>query len=692
MSGTTFTIDVPVKAAQAAKAASDLGDLETKLKAAGAASVQASDAVRAGEATYKAAASTFDAASKAVERIGVMADAQRGKLEAAMKAGDEKTFWRTAQAIQELGARQEEARAKSESAKAALDAATTSLDSLRTAATAASEAQAQIGAATEEASSRAAAAAKAVVAAEKNQQAAFEATRKALLASQREIGEAVAARVDASIKAEQKGAAEAKKAAADAAGTGKANEAAEAFGKIGGPVGALGTKVFGLREGWNKMKATFGDKAPFIAGAAGVAALTIAVVALGVAAVISVAKFGAWAVGLADTARSQAMLSAGIAKSVEGGELLQSKIDSLTSRLPLTSDELRSMSANLAATGLRGQALATELENAATKAAKLKFGPDFAKQMVSTEQLSKRLTLGFSKIFGGLKIDGLLEKLSSLVELFEANSATANAIKVVFESLFQPAIDGIEAFIPKVVSAFIQLQIWALQGLIAIKPYGFVFREAASAAELVGVSVGVAFGVLAAVAAHAALQVAFVFTAIKTVRDAIESAKLGFASLAQTIAAIDLGQMGRDMMKGLADGITSGAGAVVDAMKNAATGAVNSAKKALGIASPSRVLAEQVGVHIPGGIAMGVDDASGEVEAATQAAVDATTSVAPSGANAAAASPVAPSSAPNFTGATFIFNGVAGAEEAISRFQAMLTMTAEELAALLGGGEVPNAG
>ncbi len=694
--GTSFEINVPVKAAEAAKAADDLANLETRLKAAGAASSAAADAVKAGEASYKSAMSAFDNATKAVERIGIMADAQKGKLEAAMKAGDEKAFFRAAQAIQDLNLRQDEARTKADAAKASLDSATVSLDGLRSAAAAAAESQAQVGASLEDAATKAASAARAVTNAEKNQAAAFEATRKALLASQREIGEAVAARVDASIKAEEEGASKAeeaadkaKKSAADAAGTGKANEAAEAFGKIGGPIGALGQKVFGLKAGWDKMKATFGDAAPLVAGAAAAAVVVVAVIALGVAAVAALAKFGAWTIGLADNARTQGMLSAGIAQSVAGGDILQSKIESLGNTLPLTSDELRSMASNLAATGLRGQDLANGLQDAATKAAKLKYGPDFGKQMFSLEQMSKRLHMGVTGIFGGLKIDGFLEKMSSLVDLFEANSATANAIKVVFESFFQPAIDGAEDFIPKIVATFIALEIWALQGLIAIKPYGWVFRDMGSAAEVMGTQISTTFTMLSFLAGGAAMALSFMLSIVKATGQGIAFTGTAVSNLGATIAAIDLGEVGRNMMAGLAKGITDGIVNVKAAMKDAATSAVDSAVSFLKIGSPSRLLAEEVGVHIPGGIAMGIDDASGDIEAAAQSAVETTTSVSPSTATSGASS--SSSSGGNFAGATFNFFGVSGAEDALTRFRELLTMSNEALLAAIGEA-VPNGG
>ena len=65
-------------------------------------------------------------------------------------------------------------------------------------------------------------------------------------------------------------------------------------------------------------------------------------------------------------------------------------------------------------------------------------------------------------------------------------------------------------------------------------------------------------------------------------------------------------QFGRDLIAGIASGISSSAGKIADAAKSAAQSALDSAKQLLGIASPSKVMARQVGLPIGQGMAAGI--------------------------------------------------------------------------------------
>lgn len=66
--------------------------------------------------------------------------------------------------------------------------------------------------------------------------------------------------------------------------------------------------------------------------------------------------------------------------------------------------------------------------------------------------------------------------------------------------------------------------------------------------------------------------------------------------------------MGRNIIQGLINGITSMVSKLYSSIKNALSGLVNKAKNALGINSPSKVFADEVGAGIPEGIAMGIED------------------------------------------------------------------------------------
>lgn len=77
-------------------------------------------------------------------------------------------------------------------------------------------------------------------------------------------------------------------------------------------------------------------------------------------------------------------------------------------------------------------------------------------------------------------------------------------------------------------------------------------------------------------------------------------------------------KVGSAIIDGIAGAISSGVGSVIAAAKQAALDALSAAKAALGISSPSKVFAEEVGVPITQGIAEGVLSAVGEAEAAIE--------------------------------------------------------------------------
>lgn len=65
-------------------------------------------------------------------------------------------------------------------------------------------------------------------------------------------------------------------------------------------------------------------------------------------------------------------------------------------------------------------------------------------------------------------------------------------------------------------------------------------------------------------------------------------------------------QVGRNIIAGLARGISGAAGMIFDAVRGAVGNVVNFAKKILGIGSPSKVMDEEVGQWIPPGIGNGI--------------------------------------------------------------------------------------
>ena len=367
------------------------------------------------------------------------------------------------------------------------------------------------------------------------------------------------------------------------------------------------------------------------------------------------------------------------------------------------------MSKSLAATGLKGDALTAALESSAIKAAKLKFGPDFAKEMLSIDRQSTKLKANFAGLFGGLQIESLLEGLSTVVDLFGKNTASGQAIKVVFESIFQPLIDGIVAFIPKFVSGFIEFEIAAMKAMISLKlavkdamptlkKIGTAAEEAFAIIVAVSSTVGTALYEVGAVLFQVAAAVFYTSVAFQAWRDSVISGVVGAVVAVKTaltdaiawMKAIDLSEVGASIVEGLANGISAAAEKVTKAARGVAGKAVQAVQSALDINSPSKVF-QAIGMYTGEGMALGIDDASGDVETSMAKMVDPQSVLnGTQGAGAKSGASAQGASGANFSGATFNFSfaGVAGAEEVEAKIVSVVTRLIEGDLTRLGE-EVP---
>ena len=78
--------------------------------------------------------------------------------------------------------------------------------------------------------------------------------------------------------------------------------------------------------------------------------------------------------------------------------------------------------------------------------------------------------------------------------------------------------------------------------------------------------------------------------------------------------SVDWGSVGKAIVDGLVNGLKGAGHLLWDAAKGLAKNALDGAKKALHIGSPSKVFRDEVGKMIPAGMALGIDDGTGEVE------------------------------------------------------------------------------
>ncbi|MCD8286789.1 MAG: hypothetical protein LUD50_06170, partial [Clostridia bacterium] len=76
--------------------------------------------------------------------------------------------------------------------------------------------------------------------------------------------------------------------------------------------------------------------------------------------------------------------------------------------------------------------------------------------------------------------------------------------------------------------------------------------------------------------------------------------------------------IGKNVIQGMINGIGSMVSSLYSSIKSSLSGLVDKAKNALGISSPSKVFADEVGAFVPPGIGEGIEDAMPALEAQTE--------------------------------------------------------------------------
>lgn len=497
-----------------------------------------------------------------------------------------------------------------------------------------------------------------------------------------------------------------------------------------------------------------------IASLAAVLAVVVIAFAAATVAVIS------WAVGLADSNRNAALSTQALEAMHPELIALRGTIASVADETGMHSDELQELAgrlkeAKVAAAdmpaALRAAALAetalgkggandfiTDIKAGKVAVAALstevqnKLGGIVAKQMLGLDAQSARLKKSIGDIFGGLDIEGVLGGLKTLVDLFDKNTAAGQAMKFLFESVFQPIIDQaqnaayvIEAFVLGFLIGMTKVYIAAKPAIKAVSEF-FGFKDTSLADVLaiatkageyaayifvgfVAALVAVGAAIAAVVAPLIAMQVAVYGMVAAIVAGVVYVDGLfidAFVAVWDYLSGLPskMLQMGTDLIMGLVHGIAGAASAVADAVTGAVGGAIDAAKKKLGIASPSKVFAE-IGGFTGDGLVHGVEGATPDVQDAFAAmvtppdvpasALDAQDTPwgvgAPSAGGSAGAqvSDSGPSGDAKrggssiLEGATLNFYGVKDAETARDLFEEMLTKVLEGDAAQLAGEAAP---
>lgn len=559
--------------------------------------------LKAAQDRYKELERNALSASKALEKSGAALAGLEGKAAKAMEAGDADAFWKLAPAIDAARAKQAELTAEANTAKAALSGQATAVSkladefvALKKAEDAATKAEQDL----------------------KNLKQEHEKADKALADEQRRGLEQIA-------------------------------KTGDGLTKLPGPLGAVGGRAKELTEGWRDLSEQLGQgRAAMLVGAAAVAALVAALVA-GAFAV------GKWVIGLANARRNQVLTMEAMFQSAEAAKAVQGSFGGITRETGIAGDRLAELAKELHGANVAADEIPAALKAIAQQEsalgdssgtsdliAKLKSGQKSVAQLGDEMQkqfgdVARRKALGLDQqmevlkanladLFGGANIEGFLKGVQRLIGLLDGTSASGKAIKAIFDSFLGP-LGGTERIFIAIERFILGALISAMKLAIGIKSIakalGFDvggLGEIVDAADLGKVALFTLLIPFAPIMVAIAAVVATVYALINTwntlsgIATSVASAVTGaWESISSFLSGLDLGQVGADLITGLADGIKNNAQKVIQAITGAVGDAIAQAKSLLKIASPSKVF-EEIGAFTAEGFAGGVDAGAPEVQ------------------------------------------------------------------------------
>jgi len=282
---------------------------------------------------------------------------------------------------------------------------------------------------------------------------------------------------------------------------------------------------------------------------------------------------------------------------------------------------------------------------------KAQFGAAAEAQVLGFRVQMMKLGESFENLFKGVKNEPFLVELAKITSLLDVSTSSGKALRAIINTMLDPIFATVAKAGPAITQFFKGMVIGALLVTIAVLKVRNALQDAfgskdaqdgasglklalyagAAAAIVIAVALvalAVVLGIVAIAVAMVALSLAILFVpflivvAIVIAAAAAVVAAFVFIAMAvvntyKAIKALDFKAIGASMMEGLVSGITSGAGAVVNALRALAEKMKATIKGALGIASPSKVFAE-FGLNTSAGFAEGIKGGSRDVSGAVQ--------------------------------------------------------------------------
>ncbi len=282
--------------------------------------------------------------------------------------------------------------------------------------------------------------------------------------------------------------------------------------------------------------------------------------------------------------------------------------------------------------------------DALNKAVDSKMGELAARKFNTVGVQVQRMSDGFRRLFENFNTAPIAKGIKVIADLFDETTVSGAAMRTLLGSIWDNISAAIEAVTPYAEKFFKGLILFGLKVWNALFPlrkaikdtFGGDNQEGLQTFENTLLALGDDIGRF--VGTTAEYMAAFVrnWDALWQTFDEIMADPIGailsgfadmFIALNDTIeggwkSIVDwFVEGGKNIVSGIIEGITSGAGAVGQAMQNLAQSGLNKFKDVFGIASPSKVMAQQ-GLYLNEGLAQGVEKSSDKPAAAMAKAVD----------------------------------------------------------------------
>lgn len=430
----------------------------------------------------------------------------------------------------------------------------------------------------------------------------------------------------------------------------------DSLAKLGGPAGNGASKVLELGESMSKLGKA-GGGAGLLAGGLVVAVAVIAIVVVAIAAATAaMLKFG---IATANAARSQRLTNEAFLISVEGGKELGNAMKRVAVSTGIASDRQKDIIRSLREAKVSAGDIPTALEaialsesaigdstgtqkmidslksgektaKALGKEMEKQYGGIVQKKMMSLEATGARLEKNFAIIGGGLNVEGLLGALAKVADSFDENSAAGRALKMLFETIFQPLTDAVASTIPYIQLFFLRFARVIVMAATVVAPlvkrvaefFGLspsdaielTLKAATFAAATLVAGIGLVIAIVAVLIGSVVAAAAAVAAPVIAVGAAFYGVYLAAKAAYEKVTTVGWSGLGKAIVDGIVAGIKAAGAAIVNAVGGLADSAISTAKKKLRIKSPSKVF-EEIGQYTGEGFAGGVESSKPMVRA-----------------------------------------------------------------------------